>query len=75
MLVQHHHEPGGFDAGHCWACASQAGLLDHYRRVQWEEATLQEVQEWARAARWRASVALWSSSAGILLAIIALLTR
>jgi hypothetical protein len=24
---QHHHEPGVFDAGHCRACARQAGLL------------------------------------------------
>jgi hypothetical protein len=72
MLVQPHHTAGVFDAGHCWACARRAGLLDHYRRVQQEQATLREVQEWARAARWRASVALWSS-AGILLAAVALL--
>jgi len=42
MLVQHHHDPGVFDADHCWACARQAGLLDHYRRVQQQEATLRE---------------------------------
>jgi hypothetical protein len=73
MLVQHQHEPGVFDAGHCRACARQAGLLDHYRRVQ-EEATLRQVHRWARAARRRASVVLWSSGAGILLAVVALLT-
>jgi hypothetical protein len=66
-LVEHHHEPGVFDAGHCRACASQAGLLDHYRRVQQEEATL-------RKARRRASVVLWSSGAALLLAAIALLS-
>jgi len=75
MLVQHQHEPGVFDAGHCRACARQAGLLDHYQRVQQEEATLREAHRWARAAHRRASVALWSSGAAILLAIVALLTR
>jgi hypothetical protein len=74
MLVQHQHEPGVFDAGHCRACARQAGLLDHYRRVQQEEATLRQAHGWARAARRRASVALWSSGAAILLAAVALLT-
>jgi hypothetical protein len=33
MLARHHHDAGVFDAGHCWACAYRAGLLDHYRRV------------------------------------------
>jgi hypothetical protein len=65
---------GVFDAGHCRACARQAGLLDHYRRVQQEEATLREAHRWARAARRRASVALWSSGAAILLAAVAMLT-
>jgi hypothetical protein len=73
MLVQHHHEPGVFDADHCWACARQAGLLDHYRRVQQQEATLEVAHELASAARRRASMALWSSGAAILLAAIALL--
>ena len=74
MLVGHHHDPGAFDADHCRACAPQAGLLDHYRRVQQEEATLGEAHGLARAARRHASVALWSSGAAILLAAIALLT-
>jgi hypothetical protein len=74
MLARHHHEAGVFDAGHCWACAYRAGLLDHYRQVQQEEATLQEAYGWARAAHRRASVALWSSGAAIVLAAVALLT-
>jgi hypothetical protein len=74
MLVQHHHDPGVFDADHCWACARQAGLLDHYRRVQQQEATLREAHGWARAARRHAGLALWSSAAAILLAVVALLT-
>jgi hypothetical protein len=75
MLTQHHHEPGLFDAGHCWACARQAGLLDHYRRVQQEEARLQETRAWAYMARRFAIVALGSSGTAILLAALALLTR
>ena len=39
MLVQHHRQPGVFDAGRCQACAHQAGLVDHYQLVQQEEAT------------------------------------
>jgi hypothetical protein len=73
MLVRHQHEPGVFDAGHCRACARRAGLLDHYQRVQQEEATLREAHRWALEARRRTSVALWSSGAAILLAIVALL--
>jgi hypothetical protein len=71
---QHHHEPGVFDTGYCWACARQAGLLDHHRRVQQEEASLQETWEWACTARRFAILALGSSGAAILLAAIALLT-
>jgi hypothetical protein len=67
MLLEHHHQPGVFDAGHCRACAGQAGVLDHYRQVQQEEAALWE-------ARWRASVALWLSGAALLLAAIDLLS-
>ena len=74
MPIQHHHPLGIFDAGHCQACARQAGLLDHYRRVQQEEAALWEAHGWARAARRRASVALWSSGVAILLAVFALLS-
>jgi hypothetical protein len=74
MLTEHHHQPGVFDAGHCWACARQAGLVDHYRRVQREEAQLQVTRERARIARRYAILALASSGAAVLLAIVALLT-
>jgi len=73
MLVEHQHTPGVFDAGYCRACARQAGLLDHYRQVQQEQAAPREAHRWARAARRHASVALWSSGAAILLAVVALL--
>jgi hypothetical protein len=75
MLIGHHHAPGLFDAGHCRACARQAGLLDHYDRVQQEETQLRQAREWARAARRHAHWALGSSGIGVLLAILALLTR
>jgi hypothetical protein len=74
MLIQLQHKPEEFDPGHCRACASQAGMLDHYWRVQQEGATLRETQRWARGAHRRASVALWSSGAAIVLAAVALLT-
>jgi len=74
MLTHYHHEPGVFDPGHCWACARQAGLLDHYRQAQRQEAHLQETWEWACTARRYAILALGSSGAAILLAIVALLT-
>jgi hypothetical protein len=48
-------------------------LASRNRRVQQEEATLREAHGWARAARRRASVALWTSGAAILLAVVALL--
>jgi len=75
MLMGHQHEPGVFDAGHCRACARQAGLLDHYRWVQQEEAALRQAHGWALEASRRASVALWRSSTALLLAAAALPTR
>ena len=50
MLIDHDHPPGRFDAGHCWACAHQAGMLDHYDRVQDQETNLRQAREWAWAA-------------------------
>ncbi len=50
MLIDHDHPPGRFDAGHCWACAHQAGLLDHYDRAQDQETNLRQDREWAWAA-------------------------
>ena len=48
-------------------------LASRNRRVQQEEATLREAHGLAPAARRRASIALWSSGAAILLAVVALL--
>jgi hypothetical protein len=75
MLIQHQHKPEEFDPGHCPTCARQAGLLDHYDRVQREETRLRQTRAWAYAARRYALWALGSSGAGILLAAVALLTR
>jgi hypothetical protein len=75
MAIGHDHPPGVFDAGHCRACARQAGLLDHYDRVQAEEARLRRIVALARAAHRYALWALGSSGVGVLLAVVALLTR
>ena len=75
MLIQHQHKPEEFDPGHCRTCARQAGLLDHYDRVQREEARLWETRKWAYAARRYALWALGSSGAAFLLAAVAFLTR
>jgi hypothetical protein len=74
MVIQHRHQPGSFDPGHCRSCARDADLLDHYWQVQREELAFREAHLWARRAHRHAIWALWSSGAGILLAIIALLT-
>ena len=68
MPLTHQHPPGRFDPGHCHTCARQAGLLDHYHRVQHQEVRLWRAH---RDARW----ALWSSLAALLLATTALLTE
>lgn len=73
MITQHGHPPGEFDAGHCRACAGEAGLLDHYHRVQREERTLRAAQRSGWQARRIAIWSLCSSGVGILLAGIALL--
>jgi hypothetical protein len=75
MLIQHQHKPEEFDPGHCPTCARQAGLLDHFDRVQREETRLRQTRAWACAARRDAIWALGSSGARILLATAALLTR
>jgi len=75
MLIQHQHKPEQFDPGHCSTCARQAGLLDHYDRVQREETRLRQTRAWAYAARRYALWALGSSGTSILLAAVALLTR
>jgi hypothetical protein len=73
MPTQHDHKPGLFDAGHCHACAFEAGLLGHYQHVQREEAALHMARRLAGQAQRRATWALWLAGAGILLAAIALL--
>jgi hypothetical protein len=74
MSIGHLHPLDVFDAGHCRSCARQAGLLDHYDRVQVEEARLWEASAYARAAHRYALWALGSSGVGVLLAAVALLT-
>jgi alkylation response protein AidB-like acyl-CoA dehydrogenase len=73
MPTKHDHQPGLFDAGHRHACAFEAGLLGHYQHVQREEAALWAAGHLARQAQRRATWALCSAGACILLATIALL--
>jgi hypothetical protein len=75
MLIehQHQHQPGVFDPGHCRNCARESDLLDHYRHVQRQEQILGQAHRWAREGRRHAIWALWSSGAGILFGVVALL--
>jgi len=70
MPIAHDHATGRFDAGHCQACAVEAGLLDHYDRVQREGAHLRQALRWASVARRWAVWALVVAAAGIVLAVI-----
>jgi hypothetical protein len=72
--IGHDHAVGWFDAGHCQACAVEAGLLDHYDRVQWEEARLRQALRWASVARRWAVWALAVGAVGVVLAVVDLLS-
>jgi hypothetical protein len=72
--IGHDHVVGRFDAGHCQACAREAGLLDHYQRVQREETRLRQAHQWAWTARRWAGWALLVGAVGVVLALVDLLT-
>jgi hypothetical protein len=72
MLTEHNHMPSEFD---CRPCAHQPGLLDHYRRVQQQKTRLQLATASANGPRRCGIRALVSSGVGLLLALLALLTR
>jgi hypothetical protein len=74
MLLEHQHKPGEFDPGPCRDCARETDLLDHYHHVQHQEQAVKQAYRWARQARRHTTWALWTSSLGVLLAAIALLT-
>jgi hypothetical protein len=38
MVIQHRHQPGSFDPGHCRGCAHQADLLWH-RTLAWQRVS------------------------------------
>jgi hypothetical protein len=73
MLIEHNQMPSEYDPGHCWPCAHQPGLLDHYRRVQQEETRLLATAS-AHGPRTYGIQALVPSGVG-LLTLLALLTR
>jgi hypothetical protein len=72
--IGHDHAVGRFDAAHCQACAVEAGLLDHYDRVQREETRLRQARQWAQTARRWAAWALLAGAVGVALAVVALLS-
>lgn len=74
MPIGHDHATGLFNAGHCQACDRETDLLDHYDRVQLEEARLRQAREWAWAARRWAGWTLVVGGVGVLLAVVPLLT-
>jgi hypothetical protein len=51
MLVEHAHQPGRFDPGHCRDCARETDLLDHYWQVQREEQAFKEARRDVAGAR------------------------
>jgi hypothetical protein len=69
--IGYDHAVGRFDAGHCQACTREAGLLDHYAHVQWEEADLRQAWQWALMARRLAAWALVVAAVGVVLAVVA----
>ena len=75
MLTDHHHQAAVFDPGHCRACAVNAGLLDHYRRVQAEEDSRHQTEQNAERARKTARRCQWLAAGAGLLAAIDLLTH
>jgi hypothetical protein len=74
VLTAHDHPAELFDPGHCRSCARHAGLLDHYDRVQREEARLCQNMVWAHRAYRYASWALWASVAAVVLVVANLFT-
>jgi hypothetical protein len=72
--IGHDHTLGRFDAGHCQACAVEAGLLDHSDRVQREEARLRQAVRWAWTSRRWAGWALLLGAAAVVLDVVGLLS-
>jgi hypothetical protein len=76
MSATHNHlRQGVFDPDHCRACAANAGLLGHYRRVQWEEESRRDTAYAADLARRHARRSLWLSGATIALIGVDLLVH
>lgn len=74
MPTGHGHATGLFDAGHCQACACEAGPLGHHDRAPREEARLRYARAWTWTARRWAGRALVADGAAAMPALVALLT-
>jgi hypothetical protein len=68
MLIGHHHAPGPFDAGHCRACWTTTTASSRRKPSSGRPAM-------GSCGRRQALWALASSGIGVLLAVLALLTR
>ena len=73
MTTRHQHKADGFDPDHCRACAVDAGLLDHYKRIQLHESAVVAAQRLAWQAQRSANVTMWLSGLALAAAVIALL--
>jgi hypothetical protein len=73
VIAEHQHKADGFDPDHCRACAVDAGLLDHYERVQLHESALVAARRLASQAQRYAIVTMWLSGLALVVALIALL--
>jgi hypothetical protein len=74
MRIEHDDPPSLFDPDHCRPSARQAGLLDHYHRVQHKGARLRQSQASAAASRRHATWALGSFGVWILLTLLPVLS-
>lgn len=70
---QHEHKAGRFDPDQCRACAKDAGLLDHYERVQLHERALVAARGLAWQAQRYAIVTMYLPGLALVGAVIALL--
>jgi hypothetical protein len=63
MPLEHAHEPGRFDPGHCPRLCPRDRPVDHYWHVQRQEQAFRSTWRWARHAHRFATWALWLSGA------------
>jgi hypothetical protein len=73
VIAEHQHRADSFDPDHCRACAEDAGLLEHYERVQLQERALATARRLAWQAQRSAVVTMCLSGLALVVAVAALL--